>query len=229
MAPASERTTDLSGIVKGTAPEIFSRIHNPNVELVLWQRQLPICLETWLASLPADHLPDGRVLVSKKTLSQALRILFANSETPAGPMQDILIDDISALALLFMQTMGSPTVDIRLEVIDHDACWKFHRDMVPARLVTTYCGPGTEYVFPNQTDSTAALRDQKDFAGAIHSFPRHAVGLFKGSRALPSHGVVHRSPPIADSGERRLFLCLNLPSPASPPLWTSETSTCPTD
>ena len=115
--------------------------------------------------------------------------------------------------------MATPEVDIRLETIRHDACWKFHRDHVPARLLTTYRGPGTEWVHPR--DGAAALSEQKSFRGRIERFPEHSVGLFKGSRGGSRAGIVHRSPPVALSGEVRLFLCLNLPSIMSPSSWLS--------
>jgi hypothetical protein len=65
-----------------------------------------------------------------------------------------------------------------------------------------------------------ALREQRDYRGPMEELPRFAVALFKGSRAdRPEDGIVHRSPPIAGTGQCRLVLYLNERSEISPPLW----------
>lgn len=206
-----------NGVVVATDPESLHRIDDPEVELVLWQRSLASALGEWLESSPADQLPTGRVLVDAADLPLAVAGMTDVGDTAAGAMRAALVDDVLGLAQRFMAVMRCPVVDLRLEVLHHDACWKFHRDYVAARMLTTYRGPGTEWVA--QADSATALSLQRSYDGPMHRFPRHAVGLFKGNRASPSRGVVHRSPPIASAGVTRLLLCLNLPSEASPELW----------
>ncbi|GAB5471891.1 MAG: hypothetical protein Kilf2KO_49210 [Rhodospirillales bacterium] len=127
---------------------------------------------------------------------------------PAGPMRDLLVEDIAALADAFARITRSDLIDLRLEGIAHDACWKFHRDCVEARLLTTYHGSATEWVPPSH--SQEALSAQQSFQGPIERLSAHGVGLFKGSYARPGSGIVHRSPPIAGTGETRLLICLNL-------------------
>ena len=207
-----------SAVVQGPMPDMFERIHDPDVELVIWERSLPATLGHWLDSLPVHQLPNGRLKVTAQHLHSAVIALLDGGAMPGGAMRDAFLDDVIAIAEPFMRTLQTDVVDIRLETIDHDACWKFHRDHVPARLLTTYRGPGTEWVHPQ--DSDEAISDQKSYRGPIERFPRHAVGLFKGSRAGDGEGIVHRSPPIEGTGISRLFLCLNLPSMTSPTLWT---------
>ena len=141
---------------------------------------------------------------------------------PAGAMRDAFLDDVIRITELFMRTMETDVVDIRLEAIGHDSCWKFHRDQVPARLLTTYRGPGTEWVHPQDGDT--AIAEQKSFPGPIENLPTHHVGLFKGGLAEDGTGIVHRSPPIIGTGVSRLLLCLNLPSRISPELWRPATA-----
>ncbi|HMQ13180.1 MAG TPA: DUF1826 domain-containing protein [Candidatus Competibacter phosphatis] len=209
-----------AGVLFGYSPDLFQRIHDTDVELIIWERPLACELGRWLEALPVDQLPNRRVLVLRADLRPALTVIFDAAGTPGGAMRDALLDDLIRLATLFMDTLDSGRVDIRLETVQHDACWKFHRDNVAARLVTTYRGPGTQWVRPH--DNAMALAVQKSYQGIIQHFPKHAVGLFKGSRAGPASGIVHRSPPISGSGVVRLLLCLNLPSAASPDLWTSS-------
>lgn len=217
-------------VLLGQSPDLLQRIHDPDVELIIWERLLAKELGHWLEILPAHQLPKRRVLVTRTHLRPVLTAIFDSADTPGGALRDVLLDDIIKLATSFMDTMDcDDRVDIRLEAIQHDACWKFHRDCVAARLVTTYRGPGTQWVRPN--NSAAALAEQKSYQGPIHSFTKHAVGLFKGSQAESASGIVHRSPPISGSGVVRLLLCLNLPSAASPSLCTlprseNETGNC---
>ena len=197
-------------------PDILA-LREPLVEMALWPRAIPPAMAAALADLPAASLPDGRVLVRLDDLEAALDTLFLDRAATAA-LRPWLIADIATLAALFADLTGSIEIDVRLERITGDACWKFHRDCVEARLLTTYRGPGTEWVSP--VDAAAALRDQKAYRGPLNRFPAQAVGVFKGSCAGPGSGIVHRSPSLAGRGETRLLLCLNLPSSASPERWT---------
>lgn len=207
----------IGGVLRGRSPTLFGRIDDPAVELIILERSLPAELGCWLDGLPPHQLPDGRVLVSEADLPAAITALLQSSGTPDGPMRDALQRDVLYLATVFLTTMATDTIDIRLEVIQHDACWRFHRDCVEARLLTTYRGPGTQWVSPGC--SATAIAQQESYQGPLHEFPRYAVGLFKGSCAESATGIVHRSPPVAGTGTTRLLLCLNLPSAASPDLW----------
>lgn len=204
-------------VLTGVSPDILGRIHDPEVELVIWKREMPPGLGRWLDRLPVSRMPHGRVLVGATDLSRAVLGLVEEGDMPAEAERDIFTEDVLRLTRLFMQTMETDLVDIRLETICHDACRKFHRDHVAARLLTTYRGPGTEWVRPK--DGEGAIAEQQSFQGRIERFPVHTVGLFKGNRCDPSTGIVHRSPPVARTGEVRLLLCLNLPSIVSPPPW----------
>ena len=140
---------------------------------------------------------------------------------PPGDMRNLLLSDVDDLVSAFARITQSDLVDVRLECVSHDACWKFHRDCVEARMLTTYRGPATEWVRP--IHAKRALREQKRFKGPVEHLRVHDVAIFKGSCAGEGSGIVHRSPPIAGTGGTRLLLCLNKPSDASPEPW-SETS-----
>lgn len=205
------------GVLLSEKPDLFERINDPAVELLIWRRSLPSDLALWLIDLPAERLPKGRLLVREKDLPAALMDLIAQSPLPEGRLRSAFLEDLQMLARLFLRTMAAETLDLRLDAVSHDACWKFHRDSLDARLLTTYRGPGTEWVPP--CHSADALAQQRAYLGPLLGLPRHGVGLFKGSQAGQARGIVHRSPPIAETGTTRLLLCLNLPSAGSPPLW----------
>jgi len=200
------------------SPRGLTRINEPGVDLVLWQRSLSVALGHWLQRLPKGQLPQGRVLAPSAILADALAGLFEASGTPEGPGTHHLREDIMDLAERFARIAGSEIVDVSLDAVEDNACWKFHRDYVPLRLVTTYLGCGTQTVAPRFT--ARALREQRAYDGPMVNVAAGAVALFKGCASDPEAGVVHRSPPIEGSGITRLVLTLNLPSAASPPLWS---------
>lgn len=199
----------ICGSVEGLAD-----IRSSDTELVIWRRVPPLRLRTWLEGTDASHLPDIRVLVQPSDLRRAVEPHLDDCGMPAGDIRDMLISDVHDLVSAFAGITRSGLVDVRLERVSNDACWKFHRDCVDARLLTTYRGPATQWVHPHH--AAQALREQKGFKGPVENLRNGDVAFFKGSCAAPGSGIVHRSPPIAGSGQTRLLLCLTKPSVASP-------------
>ena len=202
--------------VTNSYPEILKLILQKHVQLAIWKRKLPIGFTNWLSLLQAEQLPNFRVLARSSNLRKILQTLLKSCGTPDENMQRILVGDIEYLVSLFAKIAQTDCVDIRLETITNDACWKYHQDHVPVRLLTTYLGPATQWVKP--TYSEYALRDQTQFAGPIENMETLDVSIFKGRCAKNCDGIVHRSPPINSSGETRLLLCLNKKTATSPAL-----------
>ena len=113
----------------------------------------------------------------------------------------MLIEDASALASIFANVMDSAYVRLRFDVVDTNACRKFHIDAVKARLVCTYRGTGTQY----------GLSENGHDPAQILTVPTGAPIILRGTRwpETPVSGVLHRSPPIAGTGETRLLLVLD--------------------
>ena len=168
--------------------------------------------------MEASFLPNLRILVKPRDLRPALEALLDEIGLAPCDMRGLLIQDVGDLAGTFAKIIGGDCVDVRLERIEHNACWKFHRDVVKTRLITTYHGPTTEWVQMAQAEQ--AIREQTLFAGPLERLGDHHVAIFKGNRSGPTNGIVHRSPPIEGTGQTRLMLCLNQRSDVSPDLWT---------
>ena len=209
-----------TGIETCDVADGLAAITNSGMELVIWRRALPMCLQTWLERLDASRLPDVRVLVKPSDFRRAIEPHLEECGMPPGEMRDLLIGDVDDLVSAFAGIARSDLVDVRLERVNHDACWKFHRDCVEARLLTTYRGPATEWVQPHH--AAQALREQTEYKGPLERLRINDVAIFKGSCAGPGSGIVHRSPPIEGTGRTRLLLCLNTPSAASPEPWPSD-------
>lgn len=217
--PPETATDEAAGSAIAVCESIagLAGIARSEAELVIWRRRQPAGLQNWLGRLDITQLPDLRLLVAPRDLRRALTPLLDDHGMPPGPPRDLLVQDIDALVAAFAAIVRSDTVDVRLERIAHDGCWRFHRDCVAARLLTTYRGPATEWVQPRY--AAQALRAQTRYAGPLEQFRIHDVAIFKGSRAGDGRGIVHRSPPVAKTGEVRMLLCLNAPSAASPLPW----------
>ena len=198
----------------------LAAIGAPSTELVIWKRALPHQLRDWLDQIPVRALPDLRLLIKLDELRPAVEPLLNQCGIRAGDMRDLLIADIAKLVQVFSRITASAHVDVRLERVDDDACWKFHRDSVDARLLTTYRGPTTEWVQPAHGER--AILEQEGFTGPLEHLGIDDVALFKGTQAAGTgRGIVHRSPPIIGTGCVRLLLCLNEPTVASPDPWVA--------
>lgn len=114
----------------------------------------------------------------------------------------VLKEDIRGLGQRFAWLMGVDSIRIRLDAITSNACKKIHADFTDLRLITTYMGPGSEYVPFGLPSEEAHLQ----------SIPTGHIGLFKGRQFGADHApCFHRSPRIEGSGEVRLVLVIDTP------------------
>lgn len=197
----------------------LNKITEPAASLIIWQRSLDQSLLNWLDNLSPEQLPSGRVLTDRQNIREAIETFFSNIANDDQYEKTLLADDITLLAQKYAEITTPSKIDIRLDVIQNDACWKFHLDRVNYRLVTTYFGEGTQYVSPEHADE--ALEQQTDYDGPIKIIREQEVAIFKGSCNTPGTGIVHRSPPIKEKQTTRLLLCINARSDVSPNLWNS--------
>lgn len=119
-----------------------------------------------------------------------------------GLLPKLLRADILALARRFAAFMQVETVRLRLEAVTTNACRKVHADYTDLRLISTYYGPGTDYLPAGAEPSESSL----------HRMAAGDIGLFKGRLYGEDHlPCLHRSPPIEETGEVRLVLVIDTP------------------
>jgi hypothetical protein len=111
---------------------------------------------------------------------------------------------VADLAEHFAALASTRAVEVRLSVVETNSCRKFHADWVTMRLITTYTGAGTQWVTPADAERIAAGQEPL----AIHALAPGDVGIFRG-RLAAGRPAVHRSPPIAGTGIRRLLLVID--------------------
>lgn len=114
--------------------------------------------------------------------------------------------DIGFLLRLFSQVTNASHFQLRLECIRDDACRRFHVDQVRYRLVTTYRGPGTQWISPQSAKRVQDIESVRQ--GNFRTLGRGWVGILRGAKSEAGPGVLHRSPPIAGKNVVRFFLAL---------------------
>jgi len=171
-------------------PIDWAAIRQPAIPLVMTPRDLG-GLAGHAAKLVADAPFE---LGTEGAVAEAVHGL---GDLPAALRQDIM-----ELATRFAALMAVPTVRIRLEGIVSNACRKIHSDNTDVRLITTYCGPGTDYI----------PHDMEPEERNLQRIPTGWVALFKGRSFDPAHAFyLHRSPPAGDMDVARLVLVIDTP------------------
>lgn len=176
-------------------PSVLDRIMAEGVELAVWRRSRPTAL-AWLDALAWNTIDDLDFPIALSAIAHELAEGLAEAGYPAGGGTVALRDDIAAHARRFAAIIGCDSVRLRLEVVETDACRRFHADLVPARLLTTLVGPGTQWI-------EAGLPEQ------IHQLAAGDVAIFKGLRWVEEPVILHRSPPVTATGDTRLLLAID--------------------
>lgn len=186
---------------------------HPECSLVSWHRSIPgdvtLRLEAWSRD-------DSRF---ECTLSQPAAPRAALWGLPPSTRHWLERDFLTLTQRLF-DLPGTREVTFKFGVVASDQCRKFHVDYLRYRLITTYVGPGTEWL-PNAEVNRQVLRDPPEDADvanariiacptAVQCAVAGDVLLMKGARHAHGLGLVHRSPPIENRGGPRIVLVLSV-------------------
>jgi hypothetical protein len=188
-----------------SCPADLCRILSPETALAVWRRNLAADVGSELTGLKLDEVDDMLFACEIDALATALP---GATEQAGYPDLPALTADIALLARQHAAIAGNARVRIRLEVVETDACRKFHSDYVTLRAITTYLGQGTQW-------TEAEGRDRAGLPGGpeIRQLRTGEVGMFKGRLWQETSAILHRSPPIGNTGARRLVLVID-PAPA---------------
>jgi hypothetical protein len=193
---------------------VLDGIMQSRVQLVIWRRALPQGLSAALCDWAATEPPsfDARVRPRVEDVAPCLAGLRA------GPERTWLLEDMVSRAASLARLAGVEECRFTFGVVRGDQCRKFHVDRVRLRLITTYTGPGTEWI-PESGVRRAALQSpapcpesaNRQIARDPRWVRRAGAGdvlVMKGAVA-GSPGVVHRSPPIEAQGLLRVVLVVS--------------------
>lgn len=189
-----------SHVHRARTVDALAAILDPDVNLAIWERP---------SILPVGSLDGFGTIQMTTTVDRARAALTdAFAQQPAAAWHADITADIATLAESFATIMDLSHVVIRLERVVGDACKRWHADYVSFRLICTYSGSGTQWIERSvDTADAPAVETPRSLA-------QGAVGLFKGRILAGEQAIVHRSPPIAGTGEERLLLVIDGPPPA---------------
>ena len=173
------------------------------VEGVIWDRPLPAFVPQALSVIQAEANVSGRATTSPGDVDGHAGHFLQSLGVDQSPASNWLASDITALAFQFAKMFCIDHIGLRMDVICDDACRKFHRDAIKARLICTYSGPGTEY---------GVVQTGRD-PDKVRSVPTGCPILLKG-KAWPGSrqgSLFHRSPPISGTDIRRFVAVIDEP------------------
>ncbi|WP_416139865.1 DUF1826 domain-containing protein [Halomonas sp. HK25] len=135
---------------------------------------------------------------------------------PAPQAAEALVEDVQLLAEAMAYLFDTDTVGIRLRLLDAAMCPRFHVDNLPVRLVTTYHGPGSEWLpeaAVNRAGLGAPSTDKPEIVRDPDAIQRLEVGdlaLLKGGgwEGNEHQALAHRSPALSE-GQKRLLLTID--------------------
>lgn len=196
---------------QGPSPEALTRILDDDINLAVWQRQLPL------------HVSEFAYLVLSlnEPLAESVCLELPDEDAepdlagPASGLRDLqgyegFIADLKWLVGAFACLLGAKRIGLRLRVLDKAMCPRFHVDHVPVRLITTYSGAGSEWLKEGAMDRQQLGQANAEPHVQIQQLDSGDVALLKGEKwqGNEGFGLIHRSPQPA-MGERRLILTLD--------------------
>lgn len=196
-------------------PVVLTDLFLPEKHITIWQRDLMPNIEHYFDAV-FHHLGQGlRGVYALPSMKQTL-----NKELPDGEGKAEVIEDIYLLSDMMTCLFDCQDVGLRLAPMDSAMCPRFHIDNIPARLVCTYLGNGTQWL-PSEVVNHAKL------GHGSNGLPDHESGLYADSDAIQqlcgfdvgllkgsawdndvSKAAVHRSCPI-EVGQKRVLLTLD--------------------
>ncbi len=194
----------LSRALIAGGPEALDAVHDPDIAVAIWERD-PLAAIAGFLAVPIG--PVGFASPLGCSLTAALGHALDDARYPLTGARAALEADVCALAKRFARIVAAEAVEIRLERVVTDACRKFHTDYVRARLITTYAGPGTQWL-----DETGPEACDCGEPHDIRQLRAGDVAILKGRHWDETRAAILRSPPIAGSGAVRLVLVIN-PTP----------------
>ncbi|MEM8583687.1 MAG: DUF1826 domain-containing protein [Bacteroidota bacterium] len=190
----------------GTDPDLLMRIHEEDVNIAIYERDTSN-LESEINSLLEQN-------IELRASGDVDGIMEKVQEVLNPQKHGLLIEDIKVLLSHFQEVVGTENCRLLLATINSNMCRKFHTDINEVRMLCTYSGPGTLWLTDDNInrralgargmdDEQIAIQERK-----VQQVKTGAVTLLKGA-LYPGDGasaVVHRSPTIEESGEKRLLL-----------------------
>ena len=202
----AQRPVDIFQVF-GENPQVLTEVLQDGMNLAVWRRRLPAQLEDFAALVISlgQPLADQRVIEVDEQRPPILPDLLREAADLQG--YESFVADVTWLVAAYTCLVGARRVGLRLRVLGGPMCPRFHVDNVPLRLLTTYVGPGSEWL-QEQVSPRGELPTVETSVDNIQHLQAGDVAVLKGEKWQGNEGagLVHRSP----SGQQgRLLLSLD--------------------
>lgn len=190
------------------------RIYAPEAQLCYLPRRPDARIEAYL------HAASGRLGSGLRQVTD-IAAGAPRAALPDLPGREAFAEDIASLMEVYGDLLDCTRVVLRLEVISHAMCPRFHVDRTGIRLLCTYRGPGTQWLAATHArrdrlgHGAGGLPDEQsglivDAAG-IGEVPPFAIALLKGElwQGNAGQGAIHRSPRLTATDAPRVLLALD--------------------
>ena len=192
---------------------VLPRIFEDAINIAIFQRPLPADIAF---SAQAQCQTDRAWQYSWLGHPDEAFIADLRRRLPAPEAATPLIDDMATIAEAIAFLFDTQTIGIRVRLLNSAMCPRFHCDNLPARMVTTYFGPGSEWLPEhaiNRDGLGAPHPNRPDIAtdaSAIQRLLPGDIALLKGSgwEGCEAHGLVHRIPAL-EHGSKRLLMSID--------------------
>jgi len=202
----ANRSVDIFQVF-GEAPQVLTEVLQDGVNLAVWRRRLPVQLLDFAARVISlgQPLADQRVIDVDEQHMPVLPDLLREAADLHG--YESFVADVTWLVAAYTCLVGARRVGLRLRVLGSPMCPRFHVDNVPLRLLTTYVGPGSEWL-REQASAGSELYTARPAVDNIQHLQTGDVAVLKGEKWQGNEGagLVHRSP---SSQQGRLLLSLD--------------------
>ena len=194
----------------------ISNIFNREINISIWKRNL----NSNILHASEILLIRNSDLQFSELVNKNFSIDFLVDKIGADKKLIPFYEDIQYLTKLFCELFDIRDAWLRIDAIDKPMCPRFHADHLKCRLVTTYYGPGTQWL-PNSlvnrnklghgnnglADDISGLFSKKS---DIENLDVGDIGLLKGEAWVNNEGLglVHRSP-HTDSIYKRLYVTID--------------------
>lgn len=200
-------------VQKADSPLVMTAIYQPHTNLVIWQRQLPAAVKTYIAKLTQAHNTlQLRTIIAPSAVAEWLSGLL-----PEDPQRYCFIEDVQQLVEMYADLFALQAVGLRLSLLNETMCPRFHTDHLACRLIITYHGAGSEWLAEEVVDRSKLGQGAQGLADHLSGIYQHSsdiqqlqqgeVALLKGDGWIDSQvsGIVHRSPHIGKTDKRVLL------------------------
>jgi hypothetical protein len=212
----SDIGSEEQSYVSGLTPVVMTKIYSEEVNLVVLQRSLGTDVSDYCQQLlESKSSLNLRVVINPEKAPLSLKSLL-----PDLKGQTAFIDDLVLIMEMYACLFELDEVGVRLQVLDRAMCPRFHTDKLGCRLVSTYLGPGTEWLHNRDVDRSKlgagnmGLSDEESGlfsrSECIQQVNSGDIVLLKGDGWYGNDGLgaVHRSPAIS-GGEKRIIVTMD--------------------